>query len=737
MKKIFKGLLIIVLIVLIGIGSFFAYFYFKNINNRDPYTLIPDDAIFIIETRNLNDGWNTISKSKIWNHLKQNPYFAALNESAASLDSLMKYNKTMDMLLSDRQLLISAHIISANDYDFLFVIDVQKAGQTSFLMETLNLFSDYSISKHNYKNIEIIDMLDIKTKETMSFTFINNLMVGSYTLALVEKVIDQKDSKYWLENKKFQLAKNKTESSLFNLYINYKIVPAYLKCYMSGSSEIVNGLSQAMAYTSLKCNLENERLSMIGYSDIFDSVPSYLNALLNVKPGKMSAYEIVPENAALYISMCFNDFNDFFEKLKEYYKSSDTTGYENYNHNIERVEKFLKVNLKDDFFNWIGSEIAFVKLQPEANAREEDVVVVIKANNINKAHEGLNHLLRQIKRRTPVKFEETEYQSYPINYLSVKGFFKMFFGKLFGKLEKPYFTYIGDYVIFSNSDSQLIDVIDFYMKEKTLSKNEVFINFKNNFAIEANVSAFIQTPKIYQHLYYYGKDSTRESLKKNKDIILSFVRIGFQLVSDGELFKTLLITEHDPNALVDETLEKIEKSAEELFFKEYDSLDFKVDLTGVPVAENVPLTLYYNDKQIMAEGSVIDGKPHGVWKNYYQSGNLQSLIKYEEGFVSGHCVFYYDNSEQPVKAEMDFVKDVMQGEYKEFYENGAPKAWLKIEGNIQNGDAEFYYNNGSIKAQGKFKDGLMNGKWKYFSETGQEIAKKKINEGIEKKISVL
>ncbi|PIY04976.1 MAG: hypothetical protein COZ21_05095, partial [Bacteroidetes bacterium CG_4_10_14_3_um_filter_31_20] len=419
------------------------------------------------------------------------------------------------------------------------------------------------------------------------------------------------------------------------------------------------------AYTSLKCDLENERLSMIGYSNLWDSVPSYLNALLQVKPGKMSAYEIVPENAALYLPMCFNDFNDFFEKLKEYYKSADTTKYEDYNHNIEKLEKFLKVNLKDDFFSWIGSEIAFVKLQPEANAREEDVVVIIKANDISKAKSGLAHLLRQIKRRTPVKFQETEYQGYPINYLSVKGFFKMFLGKMFGKLEKPYFTYIGDYVVFSNSDSQLIDVIDDFTNEKTLSKNEAFMNFKKDFDDEANVTAFIQTPKIYKHMYFYGNDSLKTSLKNNKALILSFVRIGFQLVSDGNIFKTLLITDHDTNALMDETLEKIENSAEELYYKDYDSLDFKVDLTGVPTSDNSPVTLYYNDKQIMSEGNVIDGKPHGIWKNYYLSGNLQSIIKYEEGFVSGHCIFYYDNPDQNIKAEMNFVEDIMEGDYKE------------------------------------------------------------------------
>jgi len=732
MKKILKGLLIIILIAILGIGGFFGYIYFKNVNNRDPYTLIPDDAIFMIETRNLNDGWKAISQSKIWNHLKQNPYFADINKSAASLDSLMKYNNTMDLLLSDRQMVVSAHMKSATDYDFLFVVDVQKAGQASFLMESLNLLSDYSVTKRDYKGFEIIDLLNVKEKETLSFTFIDNLMVGSYTSTLVEKAIDQRDSGYWIKNKRFTETKDETGKSLFNFYINYHMLPQYLKCYMDENSELVDGLSQAMAFTSFSCNLENERLTMSGYSSLYDSVPSYFLALSKVKPGKMSAYEVIPENAALYVSMCFNDFNDFFDKLKEYYRSADTTHYEDYNHNIEKTEKFLKVNLKDDFFSWIGNEIAFVKLQPEANAREEDVIVVIKSNNIENAHNGLGHLLKQIKRRTPVKFEEVNYQGFPINYLNVKGFFKMFLGKMFGKLEKPYFTYIGDYVVFSNSDSQLMDLIDSYLKNKTLSKSETFMDFKNDFENEANVTAFVQTPKIYQHMYFYGKDSTRESLKKNKDLILSFVRVGFQLVSDGDMFKTKLITDHDSSAYMDETLEKIERSAEELYFNEYDSLQFKVDLTGVPVTENVPVQLFYNDKQVMSEGSVIDGKPHGVWKNYYISGNLKSTIRYEEGSVNGHCIFYYDDESQSVKAEMDFEKDMMRGDYKEFYQNGKPKALLKIENNIKNGDAEFYYDSGNIKANGQYSNGLMDGKWKYFNESGLEIAKKKFKDGEEK-----
>ena len=732
MKKIFKGILIVILIGILGIGSFFGYLYFKNVDNRNLYSLIPDDAIYILESKNLNDGWNTISKSKIWNHLKKNPYFADINESAAALDSLMKYNKTMDMLLSDRQILVSAHMISVTDYDFLFVVDVQKAGQASFLMESLNLFSDYSITNREYKGYKIIDLLDVKEKETLSLAFIDNLLVGSYTSAIVERAIDQKDMDFWINNEKFNKAKNETGTSLFNLYVNYSQIPSYLKCYMAEKSDMVEGLSQSLTTTSFSCDLQNERLNMSGYTAYNDSMPSYFLALSKVKPGKISAYNVIPENAALYVSVCFTEFAEFFDNLKSYYSTADTTNYENYNQNIKKTEKFLNVDLTEDFFSWIGEEIAFVKLKPESNAREEDVVVIIKAQDIDDAHKGLDHLLKQIKKRTPVKFKETEYMGYPINYLSIKGFFKMFLGKLFGKLERPYFTYIDDYVVFSNSDGQLMYVIDSYLKNKTLSKSASFMNFFDDFDKNANVSVFVQTPKIYQHMYMYGKNDTKESVKKNKDLFLSFEKIGFQLVSDGELFETKLITEHNPDALLDETLESFEKSAEDLFFYDYDSLQFKVDLMGVPVTENAPVQLFYNDQQVMSEGSVIDNKPHGVWKNYYLSGHLQSIIRYEEGVVKGHCIFYYDDEMQTVKAEMDFEDDKMEGNYKEYYKNGKLKALIKVKEYLFDGDAEFYYERGSVKAKGQYSEGVMDGKWKYFNESGQEIAKKKFKDGIEK-----
>ena len=66
---------------------------------------------------------------------------------------------------------------------------------------------------------------------------------------------------------------------------------------------------------------------------------------------------------------------------------------------------------------------------------------------------------KKVKRRTPVKIKTVNYKDFEINYVEMKGFFRLFFGKLFDKFEKPYYTYVDDYVVFSNKAASLLSFV--------------------------------------------------------------------------------------------------------------------------------------------------------------------------------------------------------------------------------------------------------------------------------------
>jgi hypothetical protein len=279
-----------------------------------------------------------------------------------------------------------------------------------------------------------------------------------------------------------------------------------------------------------------------------------------------------------------------------------------------------------------------------------------------------------------------------------------------------------------------MDLIDDYLRGNTLSKNEKFTSFMDEFSNKANVTVFVQTPKLYAHLMNYGKEETRIGLKKNRELILSFSLVGFQMVSDGKEFTTTLITNHDEDALFDETIDNIEHSAEDLFIWEIDSMRYKKD---IPLHSEMGTGLYkdfYSDsseglKMLKAEGMISDGVPNGLWKIYYESGNLKSIILFKEGKADGLVTFFYDNAANTKKIDVNIKEDVIEGEYSEYYTNGSKKAVIMFQDGMMNGDATFYYDRGILKAEGSYKDGEKAGKWKYYSETGEVISKEKWKKG--------
>lgn len=728
-KKIFLIILTIVIIAS-AIGIFL---FLKNTKTRNTFSVIPNDAIFIVETNNLTDGWVAIKESKIWQHLISSPSFEDINNSALGIDSLIKDNIAVKALLKDRQFVVSAHMISKIDYDYLFTFELGKISKISILskyIQKLVKLYEYDSKEIKFSGNTIIEITDINDDEKLYLSFIDNLLVCSYSEEIVKKSITQKDNKNWIKNEAFTNVSSKISSrKLFSFYMNYSLINEYLNCYMSEQSEIVKSLSQILSFSALNLNIENEEFILNGYTNFNDSLPSYIRALNQVKAAKSVSHNIISDKAAIYLSLCFKNFDDFFNNLNEVYSSEDSTKYESYSKKITKAEKLLKLDLKENFFSWIGNEIAYIKLQPQGENKENDIIVTIHSKNIEKAKEGLRIITSQIQKRSPIKSEIIEYQNYQIHYLNIKGFFKMFLGKLFGTLEKPYFTFVEDHVVFSNSPASLMYFIDDYTKGNTLVNKEEFMNFKNSFDKRVNVSIYVQMPKIYSHLYYFSNAEKRKGIENNRNLIQSFDNVGFQMNSEKNLFKTTLKATHNKDAAFLEALDEIELSADDISNSYIELLNFKINLTEAELRNNTYYKINYPDSTIKAEGLIKDEKLSGLWRTYYESGNIMNSVNYEKGKANGTAYFFYDNKEETIKAEVKFDDNEIIDKYLEFYESGARKAMVTYQKGKPNGNAEFYYNTGVLKIEGKFKEGLKSGKWKHYTMTGELIDKEKWKKG--------
>ena len=732
MKKFFKRFFVIIVIIAIAGGAWYVYDnYIAKHPVRNHFSVVPDDAVFIIETSNLTDAWTNISESSIWANLLKNKTFGEINEYADLLDDYLKNNKAINLLLSNRPMLVSAHMISGVDYDFLFVVDLQAGKTISKAFDALEIVEGYKLKKRQYHKVEVKEFIDVEDPNSIIyFSIVDNLLVATFTGELIERAIDSRGTDYWKNNKVYQEVSNELSyRKLFKFFFNYKQLPKFSNIYVEDMDEYTQAVANSLVFSAFNMNLFENRLSFDGFTAI-DSVPSYMSALSDVKPGTMRAHEIISDQAALYFSISFKNYNILFQSLINQYEEGNAKDMEDYSKNVKLVERLLKINMQEDFFDWIGEEIAFIKLQPKNSARVEDVIVAIHTKEIEDAKKGLNHITKQIRKRSPLKFEIINYKNFGINYLERKGFFKMFFGKLFKKLEKPYFTYIEDFVVFSNSQDALKEIIDDYLKGHTLSHKSEFMDFKAEFEQKSNISIFLQMPKMYSNLYTFSNNETKNSLKDNKNLILSFNRIGFQLISRGDLFETNFITDHNTDAAYEEELAKFQKKATESLNKEqFDSLTFKIVLEDSILQNDGAFKTYYNDeKTIKYEGRITDNKVNNLWRSYYKSGNLKSAVNYKEGKVEGIAFFYYDDKNEVKLAEINYQEDLINGLYQEFYENGAQKAKLNYEEGKLNGNAEFYYKTGSIKIKGKYKNNKKKGKWIFYNEKGEVINKERMRQ---------
>ena len=671
-KILFWGLLAGVL-GSIGWGAY--NFLFEGDQGLRPIYVVPENAIYIIETDQPVDNWETISTSEMWSHLQSNSYIADLTYDANSLDTLFKNNKTLFKLFGSRSLVISAHMYKRDDYDFLFVVDLKKVSKLAQLRNYLStiLSNDYSVSKRTYHNREIIELYDKESRETLHMAFIENLLVASYTHIIVEASIDEvaepaigRDIHFIEVNQKV------AQDDLFRLFFQYQYLDNYLQVYSQNTNEYVKTLSKVLKYSGFTFELnENNMLIANGYTNIREDSLSYLHVLHESGKGELSVPEIAPQRTAFYLSMGFDSFSQFYENL-EALQQQDPAEFKLYQENYEKIEKLLKIDIKENFINWIDDEIAFLQMQRTGLGEKNEFALVLKAKNGGDALENLDIILNQIRKKTPVKFKKVNYKGYPINFMSIKGFFKLLLGKFFADLEKPYFTVIDDYVVFSNHPQTIKNVINDYHLKNTLSESDDFKSFRDGFSNKSNIFAYVNTPVLHGNLRSMVNHETRANLDRNKKFITCFSQVGFQLLSSGDMFESKLSIQYqDP--------EQLEK---------------KIQFARKP--EQLMLVSFGKMLEVPVEVGVSD----------------QVLLNMVE-------------EEELIKVEDISPEDLDDKTFKEYYENGALKIEVPLKDGLKHGTYREYHTNGNIKLKGKYRRDKQVGLWKAYDRDGNTVERQR------------
>jgi len=644
-----KKVIIAVIIFILLIGSAYVYFFhLQPVKKNNPLMAVPEDASMIFQLENPFAEWEKIADNAIWNYLKSNPYFKEIGQELDSLTIDMKSNQPIYEMMMGRPMVMSIHKTRPDDFDFLYVIDLQRATAFNFIKNYIqDLDEDIeNVYTRTYKEQELIEFSFAESPTTYYLYVHENLLSISSTHTIIEQSIDQLKKPILIRDLDFVDISNELGTNDINVYINHQAFADYLNIWMEDQESMA--ALQTLKYSGMSLSVTDQFFSLQGFSNLKKAKPNLLTALMNSGNTEISAGTIVPDHASYFMSLGFNDAVDFYEEIEKMLAKDEET--ESYFASKEKIENYLDISIKEDFLSWMGNEIALIQLNSSSRSQNIDLAVAIKYNDRSEAKERLDYISDQIKKKTPVKFKGIEYKGHEIQFLSIKGFFKLMFGKAFEGIDKPYYTIMEDYVVFSNSPRTLGNIITAVEEKSTLDHTQEYAVFMENFDYESSLFLYLSAEELVSDAKKLLDTKSWQELKPHLSYFQSFPMMGLQFKQDdGLLYHQLHMNylNHNQmqnwNALVKESNFKKDEVADTVKTEDDDVISVEnilpEDLNSKTFVE------YYENGQVKFEVSLKDGLKHGRYFQYDSLGNMIIKGRYRDDEKSGAWRFYNENGD--------------------------------------------------------------------------------------------
>lgn len=490
-QAILKKTFIIFFILLIaGAG---AFYYFNQYHHKkiDSWQLVPANAIIAYENTSLIDNWNRIVDKKVWKTLKKVPYFEQWEAGLTEADSVSGKNGSLDRLFRNRRFIVSAHIISSDQFDFLFNLDLNdQAGKNTFDEVIRNIQQDYDLlaKSRSYLGFELKELERKSDKSTFTYFIYENVLVGSYTSFLVEDVV-RDVSNGFKESFQGQIGAlqniSRLENDEGNIYIDYTRLPDLLATFLLEQPAIeMKNFSRFSGDTYLDVKITDDEILLNGVTTVdLAANKSFIGTFKNQNPGRIKLTSMLPNTTAVLYHVYFSDFQEWQSQLTKFWSAS----------NKEQLQRYLdfeqKYGLKLD---WLSGEAANAILETP-NRDTPDQLVFIGITDEDVVFNELSAFAQKLgeEQSDTVYFEV--YDELPIIQLPYQNFPAILMGDYFSGFENSFVTIYNDYLVLGNSMQAVKSFLNAIENEDNWGKSVRQSIFLENTLSEASFSMMINT----------------------------------------------------------------------------------------------------------------------------------------------------------------------------------------------------------------------------------------------------
>ena len=535
-----KTIILISLLAVVAAG-FLSYKYWFQKDHLNLWSLVPESAVLVYENERLMQTWAELQETPTWQNIAQIKPINRLAGSLEFLDSLMGGNGRLEQITEANPVLISLHITSKDDFDFLYQLEVQNIESHASVWQAIDNFNSlgYSTSKRIYQDHSLTEIR--KDGDVFTYIFYENFFIGSFTPFLVEDVIRTLDdpelgSFASSHIELFSLAKLQNDAG--NIYINSNKLGNLVSLFIDDLKVQPDILDQFALSTFLDISMNENSALLNGFTLAGNDSKSFLSTFHENPGSTFDLAKFIPLNAAALYHFTFENavkWNENFNRNREALSNDKIDPR-------SKIRDDYDIDL-NQYFSWIDSEIGLA-LMESADVQNPDKLAFIEVNDPTEALKDLNRLAQMSSIQSDSLYSEN-YDDIEITQIHIPELPSALFGPTFNDFEDSFFLLIDQFIVISDNVQAIKKWYDQFQNDNTWGKSVRINQFLDTSLKEANFSLFVNTNRSWQILKHYLAPDWQRFTEENSGVFRRFEMTAFQFsYIDNKYYSSITI--HQP-----------------------------------------------------------------------------------------------------------------------------------------------------------------------------------------------
>lgn len=493
------------------VGAYFYYTKYYHPSSTKAWDIVPQDAILVYEPGSCSACLSQSSGSPAWEIVSR----ASLH--AKPLDSLKEIRSLLDISESNFSL-VSLHITKKDDFDFIFYSAVKgsRMSQLDSLLKKLKANKHARFTEREFNAVKIQEVA--YNKHIFSWVLIDGIWVGSFTPFLIEDVIRTYEAgpaesfreNIGLANRQIAAVKSETGS----LFVHLPNFSKWLGVFSDGELPfMLKNLGKSIA---LDTKLEEKSLVLNGFSSDSASRSGYaLSVFSKQSPVPLSLKPIVSNRTAMLVSYGISDG----DRVRGDIQAFADKRRKSFNDTLGVLTRELKTEIAP-LYQSLKGELGISYL--ESREKKLSRVLMVQTTDSDQWLKTLNALSEKVSVDTVFLERFSEYE---IRELPIHNFPEKIFWPLVSGFNTTFYTTFSNTVIIAEDIEELKAFLDDIDREETWGKSVSQNQFFETTLLEASLSVYINTPKMWNILSTRLRPEWATFIQSNR-ALLNTLRMG-------------------------------------------------------------------------------------------------------------------------------------------------------------------------------------------------------------------